>query len=70
MKYLEELQPGDCFTNNKDQKFLLTSDYKNNGSRLCFSLSNGYPSWISSQDIVEPLILYSLDKENNIVAIK
>jgi hypothetical protein len=70
MKYLEELQHGDCFINNKNQKFILSSDFKNNGYKLCLSLQNGYPSWISSQEIVEPLALYSLDKDNNIIAIK
>lgn len=70
MKYIEELIAGDCFVDNKSQKYILSSDYKNNGYRMCLSLSSGYPSWISSQEIVEPLALYSLDKDNNIIAIK
>jgi hypothetical protein len=70
MKYLEELKPGDCFINNKNQKFLLTSDYKNNNDRLCFSLNNGYPAWMNSQEVVEPLILYTIDQDSNIITIK
>jgi hypothetical protein len=69
MKYLEELKSGDCFV-YKEQNFLLTSDFKRDGSRLCYSLVSGYPKWLSGQDIVEPLSIYSLDKDNNIIPIK
>ena len=68
MKYLEELNAGECFV-YKEQKFLLTSDFKRDGSRLCYSLVSGYPNWLSSQDIVEPLSIYFLDKDNNIIPI-
>ena len=69
MKYLEELKSGDCFV-YKNQNFLLTSDFKKDNSKLCYSLNDGYAKWMSSQEIVEPLILYTLDKDNNIVAIQ
>lgn len=69
MKYLEELKNGDCFV-YKNQNFLLTSDFKKDNSKLCYSLNDGYAKWMSSQEIVEPLILYTLDKDNNIVAIQ
>ena len=69
MKYLEELKSGDCFV-YKHQNFLLTSDFKKDNSKLCYSLNDGYAKWMSSQEIVEPLILYTLDKDNNIVAIQ
>ena len=69
MKYLEELNTGECFV-YKEQNVLLTSDFKRDGSKLCYSLANGYAKWLNSQEIVEPLSIYSLDKDNNIVSIK
>lgn len=69
MKYLEELKPGDCFV-SKGQNFLLTSDFKKDNSKLCYSLQDGYAKWIVSQEVVEPLGLYTLDKDNNIIPIK
>lgn len=69
MKYIEELNIGDTFT-YKDQMFLLTSDYKSNGSRLCYSLVNGQPCWLTSQIIIEHNPIYILDKDNNIIPVK
>lgn len=69
MKYIEELNIGDTFT-YKDQMFLLTSDYKSNGSRLCYSLVNGQPCWLTSQTIIEHNPIYILDKDNNIIPVK
>lgn len=69
MKYLEELKSGECFT-YKQQSFLLTCDFKKDNSKLCYSLQDGYAKWISSQEVVEPLGLYTLDKDNNIIPIK
>lgn len=69
MKYLEELSLGDTFS-FKDQMFVLTSDFKNNGSKLCYSLINGQPCWLMSQTIVEHTPIYILDKDNNTIAVK
>jgi len=69
MKYAEELNSGDCFV-YENVKYLLTSDFRKNGSRLAYSLSNGFPLWIQSNAIVENLQIYHLDKDNNIIAIK
>jgi hypothetical protein len=69
MKYVEELSSGDCFEYDS-KKFLLTADFRKNGSRLAYSLTDGLSSWISSQSIVEILPIYYLDKENNIIPIK
>lgn len=69
MKYLEELQSGDTFTIS-DKIYLLTSDFKGNGNRLCYSMEDGFPSWISQSTIVESINLFKLDKDNNILSIK
>lgn len=69
MKYLEELNLGDTFS-LKGQMFVLTSDFKNNGSKLCYSLINGQPLWLNDQTIVEHTPIYILDKENNTIAVK
>lgn len=69
MKYLEELNSGDCFSLNR-QVFLLTSDFKKDGRRLCFSLSDGFPQWFSGGETIEINPVYSLDADNNIVPIK
>jgi hypothetical protein len=69
MKYLEELDPGDCF-DLEDSTYVLSSDYKKNGDRNCISLNTGFNKWISSDSIVDICPVYKLDEENNIVAIK
>ena len=69
MKYLEELSPGDCFSYN-NSVYLLSIDFKSNGHKLCYSLNNGSPRWIDGSTIIEDIVLYHLDKENNIIALK
>jgi hypothetical protein len=69
MKYIEELSSGDCFIHNS-RKFLLTSDFRKNGHRLAYSLTDGFSSWLDEQQIVELLPIYFLDKDNNIIPIK
>lgn len=69
MKYIEELNFGDTFS-YKDQILILTSDFRSNGSRLCYSLNNGQPCWLTNQTIVEHCQVYILDKDNNIIPIK
>ena len=61
MKYIEELNQGDCFTLEKDI-YLLTSDFKQNGNRLSYSLKSGNPKWIEANAIVDIESLYTLDK--------
>lgn len=69
MKYIEEMEAGDCFVS--DNKFyLLTCDHKNNGNRLCFCLSTGLPQWFEPSTIVSENPIYSLDSDNNVVQIK
>lgn len=69
MKYIEELTSGDCFI-HKDLFYIVTSDYKKNGSKLCYNLKDGTPLWLSPQDTVDETQIYTLDLNNNIVAIK
>lgn len=69
MKYIEEIQPGDCFE-LKNKFYLLTQDFKKNGDRLCISLEDGFANWISQESIINPTDLFTMDKENTIIAIK
>lgn len=69
MKYLEEIFAGECFA-FMGKNFILTIDFKKNGDRLAICLSNGLPQWIKANDIIEEVDIFTLDKENNIVAIK
>lgn len=69
MKYIEELTPGESFILNENV-FILTIDFRKNGSRLAFNMSNGEPKWLQSDAMVEVEPLYRLDKENNIIPVK
>ncbi len=69
MKYIEELKSGDCFL-YENQYFLLTSDFKRDGKKLCYSLKDGFPKWFENNCIITHEQVYSLDKDNNVVAIK
>jgi hypothetical protein len=69
MKYLEELTPGESFTLD-NVLFVLTSDYKATNKKLCYSLINGSPRWLDDKSVVEICPLYTLDKDNNVIAVK
>lgn len=69
MRYLEEISIGDCFIFN-DTYFLVTTDFKKDGSRLCINLNNGYPKWMKPDSSVEIIDIFTFDKDNNILAIK
>lgn len=69
MKYLEEMLPGDGIHINNEY-FVVSSDYKANGDRMCVSLTTGFCRYLKSDAIVEASPLYSLDKETNIIPIK
>jgi hypothetical protein len=69
MKYLEELLCGDCFKLG-NKYFLLTQDFKKTGDKLAICLSDGSPKWIKSDEIIDHIELLTLDKDNNIIAIK
>lgn len=69
MKYTEELSIGDCFILN-NQFFISTNDFKKNGDRYCVNLSTGCGNWISPDAEVSCIDIFTLDKDNNIIAIK
>lgn len=69
MKYVEELESGDCFS-HKDRLYLLTSDYKRDGKRLSYDLKSGLPLWVNPQEMVDNTQIYTLDSNNNIVPVK
>lgn len=48
----------------------MTSDFKNNGNRLCYNLNEGYPKWFEANEVVDVSPIYILDKDNNILPIK
>jgi hypothetical protein len=48
----------------------LTTDFKKNGDRLAVCLSDGTSKWIKSNNIIETIDIFTLDKDNNIIAMK
>jgi len=69
MKYIEELIPGHTFKYG-ETVYLATCDHKSNGSKLCYSLTDGTPKWIEPTTIVEHCPVYTLDTSNNIVPVR
>ena len=69
MKYLEELDIGDCFSFSGNH-FILTADFKKNGDKLAVCLSNGLSQWVGLSCIIDPIDIFTLDTENNIIAMK
>jgi hypothetical protein len=69
MKYLEELENGDIFTLNNFY-YLVSADFKKDGSRLCIGVQEGHSTWMKADSIVEITQLYTLDIENNITPLK
>lgn len=69
MKYIEELTPGDTFTLNSSI-YIVTIDFRKNGSKLCIDLQTGSPRWIDASEIVDFNPIYILDASNNIIPIK
>jgi len=69
MNYIEELEPGQAFV-YKDQSYVLTSDFKKNGDRLCFSPVNGQSRWLGGGEMVDALVLYTIDKDSNLVHLR
>lgn len=67
--YLESLENGDAF--KLDNNFYIVScDFKKDGSRLCLCPKTGNMRWYPSNTIVDSAQLYILDKDNNIIALK
>lgn len=72
MLYLEELVPGDIFSTDTDQWYLLTGDFKlkNVPSKMAISLKNGSPLWLTNSTVVNKQQIYYQDSDRNIVAFK
>ena len=68
-QYIEELDNGDCFEFT-GTKFIVSCDFKSNGSRLCVDLATGMPKWFKSNDIINKIQIFTMDKDNCIIAIK
>lgn len=69
VKYLEELEVGDCFE-FENCNFITLLDYKKNGNRCCANLKTGSTRWIEPNAVVNISPIYTLDKDNNIVALR
>lgn len=69
MKYIEEIKYGDTFRYNS-ALFVLTSTFKENGSKLGINLTDGNPKWFAGSDIITIEPIYFLDTDNNIVCVK
>lgn len=69
MKYLEEISTGECFT-LAGKYFILTADFKRNGDKLAVCLSDGLSKWVKSNDMINSVDIFTLDKDNNIIAMK
>lgn len=68
-KFIEELDCGDAFIHNSIY-YVLSSDYKKNNDKLCFSLIDGNSRWFKANEIVDKTPLFIMDADNNIIAIK
>jgi hypothetical protein len=68
-KFLEEIDNGDLFILN-NKKFLLSSDFRKNGDKLCIEIGTGNSKWLKPNSHIELLDLYSIDKNNNFMPIK
>lgn len=73
MKYIEELKPGDLF-DYQNQKFILTTDYKQKQDKKIhygsISLIDGSSRWLAADSMVKTIDLYYRDAENNILLLK
>jgi hypothetical protein len=69
MKYLEELETGDSFELNGDY-YIVTTDFKKNGQKLCIDLTSGVGQWLKPEDSIETIDLFTFDKDSNMMPIK
>lgn len=69
MKYLEELTYGECFKYN-NELFILTSDFKNNDTKLCYNLNSGFPKWLKNDSMIDVCPIYTMSTDNNLTPVK
>jgi len=68
-QYIEELDNGDSFEFS-GAKYIISCDFKSDGSRLCVNLNNGTPKWFKSNEMISKIQIFTMDKDNCIIAIK
>jgi hypothetical protein len=68
-KYLEELSSGDVFAADEIY-YLVTTDFKNNGNRLCYDLEKGQPRWFAPNTQINHTYAYIMDNDNNFMPLK
>lgn len=66
MKYIELANSGNCINHNNCY-YIVTSDFKKNGQRLCISITDGSSRWLEPNTMIEIIQLFYTDKDNNIV---
>lgn len=70
MKYLEELKAGECCSIAKEL-FIVTTDFKRDGSRMIVNLNSGILRWMDGSTTCDTSSIFTLDNENNtFIAIK
>lgn len=67
--FIEELDNGDCFASS-GELFIVTTDYKKDGSRSSVNLNSGASRWFKADTIVNKISIFYTDNESNIIAIK
>jgi hypothetical protein len=67
--FIEELNAGDCFE-NLDGKYIVTSDFKKDGSKLSIDLKSGTSRWFKPDIMVTKIGIFHTDKDGNIIALK
>lgn len=66
--YIEEIPSGRTFIFS-NELFLITSDSKKDGSKLCISMQNGNSRWLKPNLVVKTVSLYYINNDNNFLPI-
>ena len=72
MKYIEEINSGSCFV-YKNKNYILTNDFKFQHSQkynYSILIDNGFVEWLPENSVVQPLDLYFIDADKNIIPLK
>jgi len=75
--YLEELISGDSFEESvcscdcktNRLRFILTTDFKRNGTKMCVCLNTGEIRWLADNAIVNKIDLYEISQEDSTIQI-
>lgn len=69
MKYIEEINAGECFAFDNTY-YVLTIDFRSNNQKLAYDLKKGNPRWFLPDTIVNIIQIYTMDEKNTIIPIK